>query len=249
MFQSVEPCFRGALGHSFGYAALWGLNLAIAGMMSIAGAGWAQPAGKKASIEFSIPAQPLASAISRYGEATGNEVVYDANLAAGRRSNNVQGLLTPAEGLDRLLTGTGLSAQFVAEGMFVVLLSRPAADQSIAPGRLPSSANSHYYALIQESLLDALCRSNSARPGRYRIIVVFSVRPNGMVESARRLGSSGDTGVDRQVDVILSSVQFSEAPPEHFAQPVRILIVPDAPGVTPSCAAADARLRASGGVR
>lgn len=249
MFQPVEPCFRGALRHGLGYVALCGLSLAIAGMMSVPEVGWGQVARERARIEFSIPAQPLASAISRYGELTGNEVVYDANLAVGRHSSDVQGLLTPAEGLDRLLTGTGLSAHFVAEGMLVVLPTQPGAEQSISPGPSPSAANSHYYALMQESLLDALCWSGGARPGSYRILVVFSVRSNGAIERARRIGSSGDTGVDRQFDGILASVQFSETPPEHFAQPVRILIVPDAPGVTPSCAAADARVRANGGAR
>ncbi len=95
----------------------------------------------------------------------------------------------------------------------------------------------------------ALCRSNGARPGRYRIIVVFSIGPTGAVEKVRRIGSSGDAGVDRQFDATLGSVRFSETPPEDFAQPVRILIVPDAPGVTPGCAGADVRLRASRGTR
>ncbi|MDI4236519.1 STN domain-containing protein [Bradyrhizobium sp. Arg237L] len=233
----------------FGYAALWTLNLAIVGMMSAPGLGWAQPAHEDARIAFSIPAQPLISAISRYGEATGNEVVYDANLAIGRRSSDVQGLLTPAEALERLLAGTGLSARFVAESMFVVLPAQAAADQSVPPGPSPSAANSRYYALMQDNLLDALCRSNGARPGRYRIIVVFSIGSSGAIEQARRIGSTGEAGVDRQFDAALSSVRFSETPPEDFAQPVRILIVPDAPGVTRGCAGADARLRARRGPR
>lgn len=202
----------------------------------------AQLASSETPIHFSIPAQPLVSAISRYGDATGSEALYDASLAVGRYSSDVQGLLLPFEALERLLAGTGLSARFVAKDTFVVLPAPPATSQ--AP--TPSPAHRRYYALIQESLLDALCRLNEGRPGRYRIVAVFWIAPNGTAEKARRIGTAGAADADKQIDATLRNITFREPPPAGFAQPVRILIVPQAPGVNPGCMSANARLRANG---
>ncbi len=46
-----------------------------------------------------------------------------ASLAAGRVSGDVRGVLAPDEALKRLLAGTSLAAQFVAENAFVLLLA------------------------------------------------------------------------------------------------------------------------------
>jgi hypothetical protein len=206
----------------------------------------AQTPPAEASLEFDIPSQPLVSALSRYGDATGREALYDASLATGRVSGEVHGVLTPGEALEKLIAGTGLSARFVAEGTFV-LLPMPAAQSQAA--QAPSPAHRRYYALIQESLLDALCRHRGARPGDYRMIAVLRIAPNGAVEDAERIGSAGSADADRQIDVTLHGIRFTEPPPAGFAQPVRILILPNAQGVTPGCAGADARLRANAGIR
>jgi hypothetical protein len=190
MLQSAElgsQSVRNSRHYTLNAAAQWTLRLALVSFISTLASVWAQSAAGEARIEFSIPEQPLVAAISRYAEATGSEAVYDASLVVGRNSKPVQGLLTPTEALERLLAGTGLSARFVAEGMFVVVPAQAANGQSIRPGPSPSAANRRYYALMQESLLDALCRSSGARPGRYRIIAVFSITPTGPL---RRRGES-----------------------------------------------------------
>lgn len=250
MLQRAEPRSRpdrNTRSHWRGCATLWTLGLALTGLIATARPGNGQSAANETPIEFSIPAQPLISAISRYGDATGSEALYDASLAIGRVSGDVQGVLTPSEALQRLLARTGLSARFVAEGTFVVLPAPPATDQATA--QTSSPAHRRYYALVQESLLNVLCQLSGARPGRYRMIAVFWIAPSGAVEDAWRIGTAGSADADQQIDTALRKVRFREPPPAGFAQPVRILIVPQAPGVNPGCASADARLRAAGGAR
>ena len=75
----------------------------------------AQSGPEERPARFNIPAEPLARALERYGDATGREVLYDTGLALDRRSAAVDGLLTPVEALATLLQGTGLAASFMAE--------------------------------------------------------------------------------------------------------------------------------------
>lgn len=216
-------------------------------LMGVALPASAQSEPAETPVEFSIAAQSLVSALRQFGDTTGHEAIYDASLARGRTAGTVQGVLTPTEALKRLLAGTGLSARFVADGAFVLSAAPQAAAAPAAQIRPP--AHRRYYALIQESLLDALCRQSTARPSHYRIVAVFRIASNGAIEHAMRIGSSGTIEADQQIDAALRSVRFSEPPPSGFAQPVRILIVPDAQSVTPACARADARLQAREAVR
>lgn len=212
--------------------------LVVASGIALAGSAEAQTAGT--SLEFDIPPQSLTTAINLYGDVTGREALYDASLAAGRVSGGVYGRLTPNEALERLLSGTGLIARFMGESSFVLLpnptVSRPSAPQA------SSSAHRRYYGLLQENLLDTLCRSAGAHPGRYRIAVIMWIGSTGAVEKSRRLGSVGAPDVDRQIDSALHRVRISEPPPAGFAQPVLILLVPQAAGVTPGCERAESHL-------
>ncbi|MCA1974570.1 MAG: TonB-dependent receptor [Caenispirillum sp.] len=56
---------------------------------------------------FSVPAQPLPAALSAYGAQAGVQVTAAADAIASRTANAVDGEMTPAEALDRLLAGTG----------------------------------------------------------------------------------------------------------------------------------------------
>lgn len=248
MLQQARRRFDGVIRRRrLGGAAPWAFALALTGLASVALSASAQPATSETPIEFSIPSQPLVSALRHFGDTTGREAIYDATLARGRIAGEVQGVLTPTEALKRILAGTGLSVRFVAEGAFVLSLVPPAIGAPAAQTQL--SAHRRYYALIQEGLLDVLCRQSSARPSHYRIVAVLRIAPGGAIENARRIGSTGTADADQQIDAALGSVRFSEPPPAGFAQPVRILIVPDAESMAPACASADARFRASEGGR
>jgi secretin/TonB-like protein len=234
-YRKLQRCWRRRV-------APWAIGLALTGMMSTGRPVLAQSGGSETVIDFSIPPQPLASALSRYGDATGNEALYEGGLAGGRISADVQGRLTPTEALQRLLAGTGLVARFVADGTFVLA---PAPQFRSKQATTPA-AHRRYYALIQEDVLDALCRLRETRPNHYRLVTVFWIAQSGAVEDLLRVGTSGTASTDQLIDQTLRGLKFREPPPADFVQPVRLLFVPQSPGVNPGCAAADARLRAHG---
>lgn len=62
---------------------------------------------------YNIPAQDLASALQRYSQISGREVVAAGDLVSDRRSARVAGRLTPDAALSRLLSGTGLVAELI----------------------------------------------------------------------------------------------------------------------------------------
>ena len=166
---------------------------------------------------------------------TGREALYDASIVDGRVSATLAGPLTPDDALQRLLTGTGLYVRFVAENAFV-LLPIPADARSPA---MPPASHRRYFGLIQDSFLGALCRSGGARPGRYRVVLVFRIGATGLVSTLQRIGSTGSADVDQRIEATLRQVRLNEAPPEDLAQPVSILLVPQAPGMTLGCDGAD----------
>jgi hypothetical protein len=219
-----------------------GTRFGVALMGLIFAATAAQSAEDDNKVAFSIPAQPLVSAISSYSDATGNQALYDASHATGRRSNNVQGMMTAAEGLDRLLIGTGLTARFVAKGRFVVTLSATNSMQQVTL----TPSHRRYYGLVQQGVLDALCPLSEGRPGHYRMIVSLRVAASGGVERARRVGTAGAVDADQKIDAALGNIRFREAPPEGFAQPIRILLSPELPDGTPVCAKAGVMLGGNG---
>jgi hypothetical protein len=234
----VQMCCRAPIPWTL---VLWAFALALASLAG--GPASAQSSPTNSLQEFTIPSQPLDAALSRYGDITGREALYDTSLAAGRVSGAVQGVLTPDEALKGLLLGTDLSAQFVAKDAFVLLATPPTSER---PTIATSSADRRYYAFIQENLLDALCRSRGARPGQYRFVAMFWIGPDGSVERSRRIGSTGSADADQQIDTTLRSVRFSEPPPARFAQPVLIQILPQAQGVTLGCTKADSAVGSDG---
>lgn len=79
---------------------------------------------------FNIPAQPLDSALSAFGRATGIQIIYDSAITAALRSSPVRGSFTPSEALSRLLAPTGLAPRFT--GPRTATLQRNPAMQSRA---------------------------------------------------------------------------------------------------------------------
>lgn len=186
------------------------------------------------NIDLDIPSQPLASALERYGDSTGREILYDSSLAIGRQSSAVRGSVTPDEALEALLAGTGLVARYMAEQSLILESAPTAQDQKAIP-YMPPDRFQHYYGRIQASLRDALCLNHEARPGGYRIAARFWINAAGSVSRYERLSSTGSHDRDNDVDRTLRSLSIGEPPPLGFAQPVTIVILPKAPSVTMGC--------------
>lgn len=182
---------------------------------------------------FDLAPQPLASALNGYGDLTGREVLYNTELVQGLLSASAQGLLTPETALSRLLEGTGLSAQFMPDGSFV-LIPRPANQPPLVQAA-SGPAQDYYYGRIQASLRRALCTNVGGHHGQYRVAALFWIASSGGVARYERLGTAGDSDLDRAIDQTLRDLQIGAPPPDGFRQPVLTMVVPKSPGITMDC--------------
>lgn len=190
-------------------------------------------------VSFDIPSQPLASALESYSSVTGREVLYNTDLIGNRQSRALSGILSPDVALERLLGGSGLSPRYLADRSFVLLpmpeTTRPDRAQ-VSPGLID-----RYYALIQDSLRKSLCTNDRARPGGYRMAALLWIGTSGTVVRHERLdalstqGAGASTETNEGIDQALDHLAIGEAPPLGFAQPVTIVVVPRADGVTMGC--------------
>lgn len=80
-----------------------------------------------ATQEFSIPAQPIASALRMYAEKTGEQIVFFSEVGSGRESSGIEGRFTSEEALQRLLSNTGLKARRINQRTISISLNTEAA--------------------------------------------------------------------------------------------------------------------------
>lgn len=90
-------------------------------------------------LPFDIPAQALGSALNAYSEQVGVQLSYPAALAAGLESPGVTGRYTPAEALEKLLTGTGIAVQSTRNGTLTLERKAPPQKLNRADPPVPSS--------------------------------------------------------------------------------------------------------------
>lgn len=103
----------------------------------------AQQSGTNQTREYDIPAGPLGEVLSRFAAEAGILLSGDGALTANQSSHGLQGRYTVREGLNRLLSGTGLAARFNAEN--TVTISRAAdGEQILAPITVEGSRESAY---------------------------------------------------------------------------------------------------------
>lgn len=192
--------------------------------------------GERASetkIQFGIPSQALGSALEAYARIASREVLYDGALAAGRRSSSVEGVYTPETALEILLAGSGLWASSKDAEFFVVGLAS-AEQPASAAASSQSAAQLRYYARVQEGLRAEFC-GDSALPNGTRVAARLWVGQSGRVLQAKRLSSTGNDELDRQVEAGLRRLDLGASPPADFAQPITILVIPSGPGKGQSC--------------
>lgn len=203
------------------------LTLAANGGMPSAVSGReAQPisVGRHDSIVFDLPSQSLEAAIEAYSVASGWQVIYDAKLASGRQSTAVRGQMLPAAALRRLVTGTGLIAEFMATDGAILVMD-PAVQN--APSLEPTQPIRSYYGRIQTVLKRALCADEGIRDGGYRMAIGFWVNMSGQVARVETLSSTGEPETDAAFVQMVRHLPIGDAPPSGFEQPVVALITPD----------------------
>lgn len=110
------------------------LSLCIAGSLqclAIAPAA-AQSQASAAQASFDIPAQPLIEALRLYSRQSGQQVLFNSGIGAGRTGSVVRGRLSHEQALRQLLVGTGLRARRDAAGNFQLeALPEPAAEDGV----------------------------------------------------------------------------------------------------------------------
>lgn len=186
-------------------------------------------ASHERKLSFDIPAQPLEKALEAYGNLTGRDALYKSDLIVGRRSTGVRGIFPPESALLTLLQGTGLVVRHSTRESFI-LLPGPSAQIGSHPPKV-----SEFYGRLQVSLRTALCADDDARPGNYRVALRLWIGAGGDVVRFERLGTAGTKRIDDSVDRSLRRLSISSPPPNSLAQPVTVVVVPQARGVTMGC--------------
>ncbi len=119
MIRTPLRCSRGALP--------WALAAALAGPAAVAA-----PVG----VPFDIPAGSLTGALLKYAEQAHRQVLFNADLVAGRSTPGLKGAFTQDEALSRLLAGSGIAFDQTRPG--VIVLKQGLARPADAPAEVPS---------------------------------------------------------------------------------------------------------------
>lgn len=78
---------------------------------------------------FLVEAGPLAEVLNTYAEQSGAQIIYDADLTQDRTSPGIDGQFGVAEGLSRLLAGSGLTFHQTGNNVFTLdLAPQPSSD-------------------------------------------------------------------------------------------------------------------------
>jgi TonB family protein len=187
--------------------------------------------------DFNIPAQPLAAALNRYADISGQSTVFSSEMAAGRTSSAVQGRYASENALRLLLDGTGLIVEKHPSSLGdIFLLKENSQPDAPRAGVATLFSQGGYPGLIQARVWQALCADTRTAPGRYRILFRFEVDAAGRLADARLLSSTGNNSRDAALLDALRRVQVDVPPPAAvLQQPLTMLLLPDDPHAAPQC--------------
>lgn len=198
----------------------------------------ARPPEPAKRVSFDIPAQPLASALQAFAQATGQSVFFDGQLAAGLESMPVHGELAPREALQRMLAGTRLAARYADDSTFTLVENdvpqQAAAPATAAPTAEPlSDGNAR---VVQQALERTLCRWPAVQPGTYRALVQLWVGPAGHVRRTRLLSTTGLAQRDAALETAMNTLVLTPPKEGTSDEPLTILLLPRTGRSTDVCA-------------
>lgn len=199
-------------------------------MVLIAAAFLGGGAAAQSTHRFDLPAQPLEQALTVFSEQTGLQMLYDSDLARGRRSAAISGRYEAREALALMLADSGLAARFTAAGAVViyagsssaVTLSPITAVAAPVIGRSPEGPEARAYAeTVQRVIIERLRRSPELGEGNYEVAIRLWVGRDGAPGRVEILTGSGDPMRDSAFAELARS-QAYPAPPEGLPQPLRV---------------------------
>jgi len=204
----------------------WGASHA-GGLQSTVGMSAGASAGLYA---FDLGEQPLSAAVKAFSDITGQSLLVDERLLAGKMSPGVRGRFTAEDALRRLLAGTGLRERYASDKAFTLeSFDRDGAGPAGANGAAAESDTiwEVYGASLQASLERELCRLPDAKPGSYRLALQVWIDADGVVNRVRLLGSTGLQTRDTAISQALVGIRV-EPPPAGLDQPMTLLLLPAA---------------------
>ncbi|QNK66560.1 secretin and TonB N-terminal domain-containing protein [Variovorax sp. PAMC26660] len=189
-------------------------------------------------VSFDIPAQPLASALQAFAQASGQSVFFDGQLAAGLESMPVRGELAPRDALHRMLAGTRLVARYADDTTFTLVETEAAVQAPVAASAAPSveATGDGNARIVQQALERTLCRWPRVQPGDYRALVQLWVGPAGHVRRTRLLSSTGVAQRDAALEAAMNTLVLSPPKDGTPDEPLTILLLPRTGRSTDVCA-------------
>lgn len=201
----------------------------------------------KALIEFDIPAQPLAAALSQYAYRARQPVLYPGDLAVGRMSSAVKGSHTAEAALRLMLEGTGLAVESLrttAGDTFTLGevpgradpstgSAAPDSPQRNAGGAALSGEPRGFHAAVQARILQALCAQPLTAPGEYAALLRFRLDTEGWLRDPELLDATGSRRRDTAILQALRPLRMDKPPPAFAMQAVTLAVLPQPGGRAP----------------
>lgn len=159
----------------------------LTGVTALPGHVYAQTAHSAQDID--VPAGPLGNAIAQLGRKTGVMIVFDPSLVRGKRSTGLHGRYSPAEALNRLLSGTGFVARPDGRGGFILVASAVARSASKAPARVEAIMREAGDPVTEDILVTGLRATTATKtdtpireiPQSISVITEEQIRDRGMI--------------------------------------------------------------------
>ncbi len=113
------------------------LSIAVLSATSGLSVALAQAGPAPEAIDFDIPSQSLAAALSEYARQSGQQLLFSPELVAGKDAPAIQGVQSPAAALDALLQGAGLYSGRTEAGAILIsdnpVVEKPAPSVNTMP--------------------------------------------------------------------------------------------------------------------
>lgn len=200
------------------------------------------PAPSSSVRHYDIPAQPLDSALSRYAQVSGVDVLLDEPDAAGRRSAPVVGRFAAPQALRILLDGTGLVARFTSRNSAIIMPAEaasrplvPARDTGgtvialdmmhvTAPRMIGSTRpepDTRFMMQLASGIRSRLVAADLIdRADKPRMRLQTRIREDGTLFDVRVAIPSADARRDARIVATLNGVRLDLTPPEGMRQPI-----------------------------
>lgn len=202
---------------------------------------------------YTIPAQPLAQALTAFARESGVDIFYETGLASGRRSAPIKGRYSVTIALRLMLEGTGLQARFTDRQSAYVYLPSSSSELDVAAGRpsgrpisptlqldmaevraprmigrpVTPSFDAYAHRAVRE-IRGILNAGGGLKGTDFNVAVLVRLDSSGRIETVALASESRDRQPEREAEIRSRLVghRLSQPPPEGFISPFRFEIRP-----------------------